>query len=126
MAAEITYPLTADHLRKRAIALRAYIDQAGADPDFAMEDEESILTRVLTDEELEWIEEHEETLFTALQRIDDDFNRVVDASIALHASQDAVDAHVVVIAVEEDADQEASDEDARGDDDPDGDVEEED
>lgn len=132
MAADIEFPLTGEHLRKRALQLRAYIDQAGADPDFQLDDEESILERVFTQEELDWLEENEDKFFLALQRIDDDFTKVEDASTALHISQDALEAHATVIEVagaqaelDADEDEDAGDEDAAADD-PDGDVEEED
>jgi hypothetical protein len=130
MAAETDFHMTAEEIRKRVVQLRAYIDQVGADPEFELDDDESILDRVFTEDELEWIEEHEEKLHTALSRIDDDFTKVEDASVALHASQDAADAHVTVIEVAEaeedlDAEEGAGDDDAAADD-PDGDVEEED
>lgn len=125
MAAEIEFPLTGEHLRKRAVALRAFIDGAAADPEFELEEDESILDRVFTQDELEWIEENEEKYFIALQRVDDDFNKLDEASAALHASVDAVEAHAVVVEVA-DADEELDAEEGAQDDDPDGDVEEED
>jgi len=94
MTAE-TEPLSASELRSLVIQLRSFTDQG----EFTPEDE-SLLGQVLTDDQLDAIEEHHGRLYTALTRIEEDYAKVVEASGHLEASQDAADALVIIAALE--------------------------
>lgn len=112
---EPTTPLDAAELRKKAIQLRAFIDQG----EFRAGDEEheQLLAQIFTDDELDAIEEHHDVLYLALTRLQEDYEKACEAGAALEASQNAIDAHVLVASMEQDAEDEDD-----GDADPDADL----
>jgi len=112
MAAEVTFPLTADHLRKRVMQLRALMDQGEFEPT----EERSLLEAIFDEDELEWLSENNERFAEALERIEDDYITLDEASTALQRSQDAIDAHLVVARVDEAIDNGDLDDDDAGDD----------
>lgn len=108
MPAEIE-PLDTELLRKRAVQLRAFIDQ---DPDDTDEDgDPAIIHRVYTHDELEAIAVHHEKIGVALDRIEADYSKLCQLSTALEASQDALDALVIVEALGARVDDEEPDDD---------------
>ncbi len=110
MGADTEFPMAAADIRKRAVQLRAFIDQG----DFSPTDEESLLGQVFSEDEIEWLEENEEKIFMTLERIDEDYAKLVNASTDIEQGQDALDAHIQVLAFEPDDDDDG--------DDPDGDL----
>lgn len=133
-----TRPSDAETIRKRAIQLRAFIDQGEFIP--GENDDDQLLTQVFTDDELVAIEDHYPKLHLALMQLEDAFDKATEAGAALEACQNAIDAHAVVISLEESVDDAADDEEQRerdhealgdddgatDDDDPDADLDDDD
>ena len=118
MSAETEPHMNAADIRKRVLQLRHVIDQG----DVELPDDLTLLTHVFTEDELEWIEEHEEVLFEALNRIEDQWEAMQEAGDELELSQASVDAMVFVLGVQDEEDA-ADDSDRNSDNDPDADLE---
>ncbi len=54
--AETDFPLTGRHLRSRLVQLKAFIDSTSVDGEYEPSDEDPLLGRIFTDDELEWLE----------------------------------------------------------------------
>jgi len=116
-----TEPLDASELRKRAVALRAFIDQ---DPEDTDEDgDPAVVTRVYTQDELDAIGEHHPRIATALDRVEADYSKLCQASTDLEASQDALDALVIVETLQQEAEDAEAEEEPSDDEPFDGDGE---
>jgi hypothetical protein len=97
MSAEIEFPLSAKHLSKRVLQLIAFMDQG----DFDADEDGSLLERIFDEDELEWLDDNQPKFYLALSRMEDDYAKLDEAQTAMQASQDALQAHLVAIQVEE-------------------------
>ena len=118
MSADTEFHMNAADIRKRVLQLRAVIDQG----DIELLEDLTLLAHVFLEDELEWMEEHEEVLFEAINRVEDQWEAMQEAGDELELSQASLDAMVFVLGVQDEADADADD-DRDGDNaDPDADL----
>ena len=113
--------MPAPDIRKRVLQLRSFVDQG----EFSGDEDNTLLGQIFTEDELEWLEEKEPALFSALMRVEKDYNRLTDVSEDLEQSQEAVDAFATIIDLESEAAEDADEgeDDAEDDEeDPDADL----